>query len=459
MLRLSVEAGHSASSTAERPRLHDVLHHLVTTLTLPHTLNEMLDSLAVLAQQALEVDLCVVLLKDRERDHLGIATSSPALHEEAVDIEPLRVDDALWEELCDYAQRGRILQLSAHEQEVLNLLKNVHYQTLLPVPLIAGSECIGLINCYADRMLDYSDDEQLMLCTIAAQTALAIKNQLCVEEKTRAQKARVSALVNDLISGGLAGESALRRAYHLGYDLTGPHVVALLEVCERQEPHEAGDGMPQRERPVCYESASEQLKQRVQERYPGSLVDERDNLLVCLLRLAHGAEDEQFKSWLTEIARQARDELRLRLSAGIGNLCCAVDDYRRSYAEASQALEVARCLSRMGECSHFDELGAYRYLYKFAQTDNLPDSYQDRIATLVEYDRQKDTNLLGTLEIYLECGGNAARAARHLAIHRNTLLQRLEHIEKLCMLNLEEWQQRLPLLIALKVYRLRAYGG
>lgn len=459
MLRLSVGAGRVASSTAERPGLHDVLRHLVTTLTLPHTFNEMLDSLAALMQQALEVDLCMVLLKDREGDHLVIATSAPALREEAVDIRPLRIDGALWTYLGDYAQRGQILQFSAHEQEALNPLKNVHYQTLLPVPLIAGSECVGLINCYIDRVPDYSDDEQLMLCTIAAQIALAIKNQLCVEEKTRARKALISALVNDLISGDLDGESALRRAYLLGYDLTSSHIVALLEVSERQEPHEAGDGMPQREHPVCYESAIEQLKQRVQERYPGSLVDERDNLLVCLLRPGRDTEAGQLRSWLAEIARQARDELCLRLSAGMGNPCCAVDDYQRGYAEASQALAVARCLSRAGACSHFDELGAYRYLYQFAQTDKLPDTYQNRIAALVEYDRQKATNLLGTLEIYLECGGNAARAACHLAIHRNTLLQRLERIEKLCMLNLEEWQQRLPLLIALKVYRLRAYSG
>jgi sugar diacid utilization regulator len=459
MLQLSTGAGYSASSTVEHARLHNVLRQLVTTLTLPLTLNEMLDSLAALTQQALEVDLCVILLKDRERDHLSIAASAPTLHEGAVDVQPLRIDDALWEYLCDNARRSQMLYLSTDEQKALNPLKNMHYQLLLLVPLVAGSECIGLINCYASSMPDYGADEQLMVSTIAAQTALAIKNQLCIEEKTREQKALVSALVNDLISGALDGESALRRAYLLGYDLIGPHVVALLEICEPQELPGAGDDAQQRERPVCYESAIEQLKQCIQERYPGSLVDERDNLLVCLLRLAHNGKDEQFKSSLTEIVRHGQDELHLRLSAGMGNPCCAVDDYRRSYAEASQALEVARCLSHVGECSHFDELGAYRYLYKFAQTDKLHDSYQGRIAALVEYDRQKDTNLLGTLEIYLECGGNAAKASCHLAIHRNTLLQRLERIEKLCMIDLEEWQQRLPLLIALKVYRLQACGG
>jgi sugar diacid utilization regulator len=459
MLQLSAEAGHTASSTIERLSLYDVLRHLVTTLMLPPTLDEMLHSLATLTQQALKVDRCVILLKDRERDDLRVVTCAPALHDEAADVQPLRIDSALWGYLCDSVLHSQMPRLSDHEQEALNPLKNVHYHALLPVPLAVGSECVGLINCYMSRTTEYSADEQLMLSTIAGQTALAIKHRICAEEKTLVHKALVSALVKDLIAGGLDTESALRRTYLLGYDLANPRVVALLEISEQHELHGATYDMLQRERPVHYESAVGRLKQCLQERYPGTLIDERDNLLVCLLCSAHEAEDEQFKAWLGEIVRLARDELYLRLSVGIGNPCRAIGEYRRGYIEANQALEVARCLDHEGGCRHFDELGAFRYLYTFAQTDILRDTYQDRIATLVEYDRRKETDLLNTLEIYLECSGNAARAACQLKIHRNTLLQRLERIEKLCKLDLEECQQRLPLLIALKVYRLRARVG
>jgi DNA-binding PucR family transcriptional regulator len=85
----------------------------------------------------------------------------------------------------------------------------------------------------------------------------------------------------------------------------------------------------------------------------------------------------------------------------------------------------------------------------------LHDQYQKQIDLIVDYERRKRTNLLETLEIYLECGGNVAKTSGQLDVHRNTLLQRIERLQKLCELDLEQCQHRLPLLIALKVYRLR----
>ena len=69
------------------------------------------------------------------------------------------------------------------------------------------------------------------------------------------------------------------------------------------------------------------------------------------------------------------------------------------------------------------------------------------------------TNLLDTVEMYLECGGNVAKTSSHLDVHRNTLLQHLERLQKLCKLDLEHCQHRLPLLMALKIYKLRVGVG
>jgi DNA-binding PucR family transcriptional regulator len=106
----------------------------------------------------------------------------------------------------------------------------------------------------------------------------------------------------------------------------------------------------------------------------------------------------------------------------------------------------------------FNALGVYRYIYKFARTDTLHDEYQRQILSIIEYDQRKNTHLLETLEAYLECGGNAAKVYSLLNIHRNTMLQRMERLQALCTIDLEKHEHQLPLLVALKVYKLRAHN-
>ncbi len=91
--------------------------------------------------------------------------------------------------------------------------------------------------------------------------------------------------------------------------------------------------------------------------------------------------------------------------------------------------------------------------------NTIHDQYQYQIDLIVDYDRHKKTNLLDTLETYLEFGGNVTKTSSHLDVHRNTLLQRLERLQKLCKLALEKCQHRLPLLVALKIHKLRTSIG
>ena len=68
---------------------------------------------------------------------------------------------------------------------------------------------------------------------------------------------------------------------------------------------------------------------------------------------------------------------------------------------------------------------------------------------------RKRTTLLHTLETYLSCGGNIARAAEQLYVHRNTLVQRLDKLRELLGLDPHDSTHWLPLHIALGLWRLR----
>jgi purine catabolism regulator len=439
-----------------RHRLHEVLRHLVMATTLSLSLQNILQTLAVLLRQALGMDLCIVLIQ--ERDELHVAASTTDLSDKGVNVQPVHVSEALWKQMRSALQRGQMPRLSEYELEQLNPLQNVQYQTLLPIPLLAGNTCLGLLLCYSSKNWRSRGDDELLLSTIATQTALAIQHQQFVDESQLEQQSLIRAFVHELCEGGSESEEHVRRrAYFLGYNLTKAHAVALIEFSDMEEIGENRETPPIEERLAFYEDLSGQVRRLILEQYPGSLIEERNDLLVCLLSLDGEQSAEQVYAWCRNLVIRMRQEQRVHMYIGLGNPCQTLEEYQRGFAEARESLDVGRDIYGDGGCSHFNTLGAYRYLHAFAHTDTLPDQYQEQIATIAAYDQRKRTNLLDTLEVYLECGGNIAKTSTQLDVHRNTLLQRLDRIQKLSILNLEQLQVRFPLLVALKVHRLRTH--
>jgi DNA-binding PucR family transcriptional regulator len=209
------------------------------------------------------------------------------------------------------------------------------------------------------------------------------------------------------------------------------------------------------------------LRRRVQDNYPGSVFHEHENLMTCILPLQKDPAGTRLKTWLQELVHQMHHEHDVDLSVGIGNTCQHISDYRRGFAEANEALQMGQNLrdgkghenKRQPIVTHFNDLGVYRYLYKIAHMDDLRDVYQDQVARIDSYDRRKNTDLLDTLEIYLECAGNLTKTSERLFVHRNTLIQRLERLQSLCDIDLQERANWLTLQVAIKVYKLRNSDG
>ena len=440
--------------------LYDILQHMVFTLSCSQPLVELLQSLATLTRQAILVDLCVVMLLDPDNGHMIMQTSFPDLREHGVHVVPLEVDLPLWEKLCDIKMPGQLPVLNIHEREQLNPLKNVQYETLTVVPLIAQNDCIGLINCYSSKCLEFSSEDQLLLSAIAMQASLAIQNRLL--QDTPSQVNSIKTFFDDLLSGKSDVEESLRgRAGSLGCDLTTPHVMVMLAMVQLLESNgQKETSINSEENQVAAFGRSMKLtKRRLQSNYPGSLLDERENKLFCIVPLDGDITGGGLKSWLDDLVRQTESEQHIRIFAGVSSRCDDMADYRRGFAEAEEALQIGQCFHPQARSTYFNDLGIYRYLYTFACSNKLSDSYLEQIAAIARYDKaHKRSELLNTLELYLEHGGNIKDSSELLGVHRNTLSQRIERIQSLCTISIERYSNRLPLLAAIKIHRLRATG-
>jgi PucR family transcriptional regulator, purine catabolism regulatory protein len=75
--------------------------------------------------------------------------------------------------------------------------------------------------------------------------------------------------------------------------------------------------------------------------------------------------------------------------------------------------------------------------------------FQALIEPLLEHDRTRRSDLVLTLKTYFAAGGNASEAADLLFLHRNSMLYRLERIQKLTGLDLKDNRVALALQLGL----------
>ncbi len=106
----------------------------------------------------------------------------------------------------------------------------------------------------------------------------------------------------------------------------------------------------------------------------------------------------------------------------------------------------------------YEELGAYKYLLRIALEGGVRDATLEAVSRVAEYDRQRGSSLLPTLEEFLRRRGSISATSEALYVHPNTLRQRLRRIAELSGLDLrsEDW---LLVEIAVKMVTLQAALG
>ena len=128
-------------------------------------------------------------------------------------------------------------------------------------------------------------------------------------------------------------------------------------------------------------------------------------------------------------------------------------DLHRAASEALLAANVAE--ARGQETITFEETGAYRLLLPAMSEDptELQRFHEETVAPLVAYDDQYETELVKTLETFLDADGNVARSAERLFTHRHTVRYRLDRVRELSGLDVGSTDGRERLSLGLKAMR------
>ena len=166
------------------------------------------------------------------------------------------------------------------------------------------------------------------------------------------------------------------------------------------------------------------------------------------------AEPEQLERAAKALARELDASLpgfhiTVARSRWVGD---PVDLYRAGQ-EARLAANVAEADGL--ELLAFEDTGSYRLLLPAMSEDpgELERFYEETVAPLSAYDEQYETDLVTTIEAYLENDGNVTPTADQLFTHRHTIRYRLERVKELCGHDITSTAGREKLGLGLKAMR------
>jgi DNA-binding PucR family transcriptional regulator len=143
--------------------------------------------------------------------------------------------------------------------------------------------------------------------------------------------------------------------------------------------------------------------------------------------------------------------------AGLSALCSQPTELPRGLGQARQALMAAQSFpERLGLCC-FEELGVLELLVAIRDRSLLDRFVNATLGPLLQHDLGHHAVLTQTLEAWTHANGNLVAAAQRLGVHRNTLNYRMQQVQALTGLDLNDAQHRLNIAVALMIWRLSPY--
>ena len=287
------------------------------------------------------------------------------------------------------------------------------------VPIVSGGQELGAVLMLGSGSGVAADaGEYLHVAAVAALTEVAVAE---ARDETE-QSLRGSFLEELLTRDDLEPSDIVRRARRLGTDLSGGAVALVADPSGRA---------PGRLLAAIAAERSDALAQTVGDR------------VYALIP----ADVEEARRVAVRLGRQA--------VVGVSSRYTDPADLRRALEEAELVLEVTA-----GGSAPDQDIGGgtYRLLFRVlaSHPEEVRSFYEDTVASVVRYDEQYTTELLGTLEAYLAQNCNMNATASAIYAHRHTVAYRLERVRELTGLDPFTSEDRERLGLGLKAYRIIA---
>ena len=183
----------------------------------------------------------------------------------------------------------------------------------------------------------------------------------------------------------------------------------------------------------------------------GDFVTSVDEQSVVLIKDVSHIKDMDRE--LEEIAESLVDNLHMeamtKVRVGYGNVITQLPEIAESYQEAKMALQVGKIFYAEYDTISYSRLGIGRLIHQLPLSlcdMFIKEVFGERIPDILE-----DEEAVSTINKFFENNLNISETARQLYVHRNTLVYRLERLEKAIGLDIRKFEDAMTYRIAVMV--------
>ena len=336
-------------------------------------------------------------------------------------------------ELCVMDVDGHILATTSEIKNKYDKMVHAFVENKVDSQVIHGSHFFKIFD---DSQLEYilvATGTGEEVCTIGKMAAFQLQN-LLVAYKERFDKDN---FVKNLLLDNLLLVDIYNRAKKLHIDTDVRRVIFIIEMSAEKETNAV-----ERVRNIL----------GIQKKDFITAVDERNIIIVKEV----GAHDnyEELAQYADGMLRALQAENETGVHVAYGTIVNDIKEVSKSYKEAKLALDVGKIFFREKEVIAYNTLGIGRLIYQLP----LP-LCKMFIREIFEGKSPDDFDeeTLTTINKFFENSLNVSETSRQLYIHRNTLVYRLDKIQKITGLDLRVFEDAITFKIALMVVKYMRY--
>ncbi|MGG4488436.1 PucR family transcriptional regulator [Metabacillus idriensis] len=392
------------------------------------------DRLEDVADRISEVLQCPITIEDINHRLLAYST-----HDDCTD--PARISTIIGrrvpEKVINSLWRDGTIPMLLQTDEPIRV-KNIDEVGLgnrIAISIWKNNEVLGFI--WALEINKKLTDDELELLKKAAQV---VKNKLLNLHNRKSKKEeRNQEFFWKLLTGHIHEENDIINGFHtIGITPPAQHSVVLFRFSDEiKEPTE---------KQINYLLQTTQQVQII-------LSTQDQNELIILLAPKSGEPLSDIKQFVDWTILQLKERFMIDdVKAGIGSIYKDAEQIELSYKEAIAVQNIKkRFVNETKGLISFSELGIYQYLDLLNEKRKQEGFVNYPLRKLKEYDEMHHTNLVETLEVYLDKDSNVNDAAKALNVHVNTLSYRIKRISQIAELDLRDPNQKITVYLNLKL--------
>ena len=178
------------------------------------------------------------------------------------------------------------------------------------------------------------------------------------------------------------------------------------------------------------------------------IVSVDENNIALVKELDNDPSLSELQTLAKNICNNINSEIMTSASVGIGTVVSNIKEIARSYKEARVALEVGKVFDDEKKILSYEDLGIGRLIYQLPTT--LCELFLTEVFKKGSIE-ELDQEIIFTIQKFFENNLNVSETSRQLYVHRNTLVYRLDKIQKITGLDLRIFDQAIIFKVAMMV--------